>query len=137
MIANQLRQRGDNGVATVWTAAVAGGCLLMVGLVHDGGALLRARSTSFDLAGGAARAGAQQLDQPALAQGAVEVDPVAAGQAADDWLAARGVSGDVRVDGDDVTVTVHQTVPLQILRPAQISVSETATARAQPGGSTP
>jgi hypothetical protein len=108
--------------------------VLVVALVLDGGTVLRARSSSYDLAGGAARAGAQELDQQALADGAVSVDPDAARAAAVDWLAVRGVEGVVEVDGDTVTVTVRRVVRLQLLRPASVTVEETASAQAQRGG---
>lgn len=121
----------DSGVATVWTAVVAAACLLMVGLVLDGGAVLRARTAAFDVAGGAARAGAQQLDQAALAEGEVLLDEAGAVAAAQRWLAARDVDGDVTVTADTVTVTVHRDARLQIIRPARVSVSETAAARAR------
>lgn len=127
----------ERGIATIWTVSVAGACLLMVGLVLDGGTVLRARSSSFDLAGGAARVAAQELDQPALAQGEVVLDSDAARRAALDWLAARGASGVVVVDGDTVTVTVRREVPLQLLRIGAVTVRETASAQAQRGRPTP
>lgn len=126
-------RRTEAGVATIWTIGVAAGCLLMVGLVLDGGRVLRERSTAFDLAGGAARAAAQELDEQALAQGRVTLNPDAARATARAWLAAHDTSGDVAVEADTVTVTVRQTVRLQILRPAQVTVDETATAQAQRG----
>lgn len=131
------RTSEDRGIATIWTLVVAGACLLMVGLVLDGGTVLRARSSSYDLAGGAARAGAQELDQPSLAQGVVRLDPDAARTAVLDWLAARDVQGVVVVDGDVVTVTVHRDVRLQVLRPASVTIEETASAQAQRGRPTP
>jgi Flp pilus assembly protein TadG len=121
-------------MVTIWTAVVSIACLLMVGLVLDGGAVLRARSESFDLAGAAARAGAQQLDQVALTDGRVVIDEGAARQSAQAYLAAHDVAGDVVVTPLEVQVTVRDTVRLQLLRPASIAVSETATARAAEGG---
>ena len=49
-------RRNDAGVVTVWASVVAAGCILMVGLVHDGGTVLRRRAEAFDLAAAAARA---------------------------------------------------------------------------------
>jgi hypothetical protein len=126
----------ERGIATIWTIAVAGACLLMTGLVLDGGTVLRARSSAFDLAGGAARAAAQQLDQPALAQGLVIIDAEAARTAALDWLAARDATGSVVVTSDTVTVTIHREVRLQMLRPWTVTVDETASAQAQRGRQT-
>jgi len=126
--------REDQGIATIWTAVVAGACLLMVGLVLDGGTILRARSSSYDLAGGAARVATQQLDQDALALGDVIVDPDAGRSAALAWLADRDATGVVAVDGDTVTVAVRRQVDLQILQPVSVEVEETATAQARRGG---
>lgn len=121
-------------MVTIWTAVVGLACLLMVGLVLDGGAVLRARSESFDVAGAAARAGAQELDQVALTDGRVVIDEGAARQRAQEYLAAHDVAGDVVVTPLEVQVTVRDTVHLQMLRPASIAVTEIATARAAEGG---
>ncbi|MGH9211732.1 MAG: pilus assembly protein TadG-related protein [Acidimicrobiales bacterium] len=127
----------DRGIATIWTLSIVGACMLMVGLVLDGGTVLRARSSSFDLAGGAARAGAQELDQQALTEGRVILDPEAARTTALAWLAARDVTGVVVVDEDVVTVTVRSSVHLQILQVATVTVEETASAQAQRGRPAP
>lgn len=123
----------DSGIATIWALSVAVACLLMAGLVLDGGTILRARSSAYDLAGGAARAGAQELDQQSLAEGRINVDSDAARRTVLAWLALRDTSGSVVVDGDTVTVTIRDEVPLQILRPASVTVTETASAQAQQG----
>jgi hypothetical protein len=129
--------RSDRGIATIWTVTVATACLLVVGLVLDGGTVLRARSSTYDLAGGAARAGAQELDQEALAAGVVRIDPDAARATALGWLARRGADGFVEVQGDTVTVTVRLMVRLQLLRPARVTIEETASAKAQRGRPAP
>ena len=72
----------------------------MVGLVLDGGVMLRARSDAFSIAASAARVGAQQLDTDAAVEGQAVLDPVAAEAAALDYLAANGVTGSVTVEGD-------------------------------------
>jgi hypothetical protein len=106
----------------------------MVGLVLDGGTILRARSSTYDLASGAARAGAQALDQQALAKGRVEINPEDAREAATAWLAVRDAEGEVFVEGDEVTVDVHRQVDLQLLSIASVDIEETATAQARRGG---
>lgn len=127
-------RRDDRGIATIWTAVVALACLAMVGLVMDGGAILRARSSGYDLAGGAARMATQELDQTALSQGDVVVDVDAATDSALAWLAERDASGSVVVEGDTVTVTVVRQVDMQFLPGGSVEVSETASAQAQRGG---
>jgi hypothetical protein len=49
------------------------------------------------------------------------------------YLAAHGVTGEVVVTALEVQVTVHDTVDLQLLQPATVTVTETATARAVQG----
>lgn len=127
-------RRADAGIATIWTAVVAVACLSMAGLVMDGGRILRARSSSYDLAGGAARVATQELDEVALNRGDVVVDVDAATGSALAWLAERDAGGSVVVEGDTVTVTVVQQVDMKFLPLASVEVSETATAQARRGG---
>ena len=110
------RGRGDRGSATVWMIGVTVSAFLLVGLVLDGGTMLRARSDAFALAGAAARVGAQQLDPDAAVEGLTVLEPVAAERAVQDYLAASGVTGTARVVDDTVTVTVTTEAPLQMLR---------------------
>jgi hypothetical protein len=120
-------------MVTVWTVVLVVGCVAMVGLVLDGGTLLRARSSTYDLAAEAARDGAQQLAAPALVDGHVEIDPDTARAAVVQFLAARDATGRVTVDGDRLTVVVTRRVQLQILRPATVTVVESATVQAHRG----
>jgi len=117
----------------VWASVVVAGCILMVGLVHDGGTVLRRRAEAFDLAGAAARAGAQELDDAALTEGDVVIDDTAARRAVATYLATHDSTGLAAVTDLDVTVTVTDTVGLRFLGPVQVTVSETATARAARG----
>lgn len=110
------RGRGDRGSATVWMIGVTVSAFLLVGLVLDGGTMLRARSDAFAVAGAAARVGAQQLDPDAAVEGATVLDPIAAERAVLEYLAASGVTGTARVVDDTVTVTVTTEAQLQMLR---------------------
>ena len=105
----------DRGSATVWMIGVTFATFLMVGLVIDGGVMLRARSDAFGIAASAARVGAQQLDSDAAVEGEAVLDPVAAEAAALDYLAAQGVTGSVQVEGDVVRVSVTTTADLRLL----------------------
>ena len=107
--------RDDRGAATVWMIGVTVSAFLMVGLVLDGGVMLRARSDAFGIAASAARVGAQQLDPDAAVEGQTTIDPAAAERAALDYLAAEGVRGTVTVSGGVVTVTVTTSARLQML----------------------
>lgn len=131
-----MKPTSQRGSITVWTAVLIPACMLLVGLVVDGGAVLRERSKNFDLAGGAARAAAQELDPVSAAAGAPRIDPLAARAAAERYLAGSGVSASVEVRGSRVTVTVRSRVHLQFLRPATVATDQSATAVAvAPGGS--
>ena len=127
------RASRDGGMVTVWSVVLVMACMAMVGLVLDGGVILRARSSAFDIAAESARAGAQELDQAALADGRVVVDESAARARIAAYLAAHDVTGDVSVTADTVTVTVYEKVGLQVLQPATVDVRQTATVRAHKG----
>lgn len=105
----------DRGSVTIWAIGETVACMLLLGLVLDGGTMLRARSDAFSLASAAARAGAQQLDPDAAVEGAPVLAPAAAEQAALDYLTARGATGTVTVTAETITVTVTSTADLQLL----------------------
>ena len=131
-------EHSERGIATVWSVVVVGACFLMIGLVLDGGVILRARNEAFSLAGAAARVGAQELESDAAAQGGVVLDPERARAASLDYLTQRGAVGDVTVAAAEVTVTVTLTAELQMLRVASggsVEVSATATVAAIKGAS--
>jgi hypothetical protein len=101
--------------------------------VLDGGAMLRARSDAFAVAGAAARVGAQQLDPDAAVEGLTVLDPIAAERAVMDYLSDLGVAGRASVAGDTVTVTVSSAAELQMLRLVggdTVSFDATATVEA-------
>lgn len=131
-----MTSRRDHGFVTVWTVALAFACVSLMGLVHDAGRALRARSDAFGTAAAAARVGAQEIDRVAAVTGTTRLDPDLAHQSAAAYLAARGVSGDVSVAEMDVTVTVTHVTDLQIL-PGSVTVDATATAHAAQGPTPP
>ncbi len=108
--AYRLRRRSedrDRGTITVFTALAALALLLMVGLVVDGAARMRAAGRADRLAAEAARAAAEAADTrgPALS-----LDRRGAVLAARGYLTAAGVDGTVAVTGPRtvaVTVTVR------------------------------
>lgn len=108
--------------------------LAMAGLVIDGGAAIAARERAADLAEQAARAGADALI-PASLRGpsptGLQVDPEAARTAADRVLSLGGATGELTINGLDVTVTAH--VPRRAVILAAVGVNDltgTATATA-------
>lgn len=111
----RARMGDDRGSVTVWAIGATVACMLLLGLVLDGGTMLRARSDAFSLASAAARAGAQQLDPNAAVEGSSVLDPAAAERAALEYLAARGATGIVTVTAEAITVTVTSSADLQLL----------------------
>jgi len=109
-------RRDERGSVTVWMIGVTVSAFSLVALLLDGGAMLRARSDAFALAGSAARVGAQQLDPDAAVEGLTVLDPIAAERAVQDHLSGAGVIGTAVVSGDTVTVTVTSEAALQMLR---------------------
>lgn len=105
----------DRGSATLWMVGIVMATFVLIGLVVDGGTMLRVRSDAFAAAGSAARAGAQELDDDAAVEGQVVLDPTAARHAAMAHLVHLGFRGSVTVTGDTVTVTAHGTATLQLL----------------------
>jgi hypothetical protein len=129
-----VRLRDERGLVSTFVVVVTMACLLAAGLVLDGGRLVAGRLQAADVAGNAARAGAQQL--VGLRAGAVSVDPGPATAAARGVLSAAGADGSVTVEGRSVTVTAHirqSMVLLRIVGIDQRTVSASATARAEEG----
>lgn len=120
---NRLQTRlvhGDAqaGSVTVFVAISALGLLVLVGLVADGGAKLRATQRADATAAEAARAGGQALDlASAVAGDADRVDRSVAISAAQDYLDAAGVAGSVSVSDDRtrLLVTAQATAPTAFL----------------------
>jgi hypothetical protein len=114
------------------TAGAVGGIVLLSMLVFGGSAVLRARSDAFGHAASAARAGAQVLEDDALARGDIVIDVDGAESAANRYLAAAGAEGTVTVSGADVTVTVADAVAMPMFGNV-IAVDATATVSAMRG----
>jgi regulator of protease activity HflC (stomatin/prohibitin superfamily) len=130
----RLRTDPERGSVTVFFAISVFGLLLLIGLVADGGAKLRATQRAAATAGEAARAGGQALDTAAAAAGTTgHVDPAAATRAAEDCLKVAGATGTVTVSADRtrLTVTVTSSTPTAFLSLIGIqTLSVTAHAQA-------
>jgi Flp pilus assembly protein TadG len=118
---------------TLYGLVLAIAMIALVALVVDGGAKLRAARQATGIAEEAARAGAGQADLPtAYSQGVYRIDRLAAIGAAQDYLAATGHRGSVRVTGAttvEVTVRIEQpTLMLSLAGITSISVQGTAQA---------
>lgn len=100
--------RGDDGAVTAFFAVIVLALLLVIGLVADGGAKVRASQRAHQLAAEAARAGGQVIDLDTVAAGdRVRVSPDQARQAATRFLAASGAQGSAIVSDDGTRLTVQ------------------------------
>lgn len=126
-----MRRTDDRGQTTAFVAILAAAFILCLGLVTDGGGLMRARNEAATLAQEAARAGVQQLDWSSYREGTSEValDASAASAAAQSFLSAAGATGTVAVSGDTVTVTCSVDYSFTLLPMGSTTVDATATAR--------
>lgn len=126
-----MSPRGERGSVAPFVAVVALALLMVAGMAYDGGQVIAAQARARDLAGNAARAGAQEVDLDALratGEPALLTDRAAA--TARSYLAESGVDGDVAVSGATVTVTVRFAQPMRILPlpDRTIVASDSATA---------
>lgn len=114
----------EAGSVTVFVAISMLGLLLLLGLVADGGAKLRATQRADATAAEAARAGGQALDIPnAISGSGIRVDRSIAVAAAITYLRQAGHNGTVRVSDDRtrLLVTVTDTAPTAFLNLIGIS----------------
>ena len=107
--------RSEEGTIAAFVAVLAVALLAVAGLAYDGGQIIRATADARDLAGAAARAGAQQLATDQVHAGRAWLDPTAAEQVATQYLATVGAGGSVTVTDTDVRVTVTVTQPMRLL----------------------
>jgi Flp pilus assembly protein TadG len=110
--------RRDDGSFTLFAAVIVPALLLLIGLGVDGGNGFQQAQRADSYAAEAARAGAQAINQADLLAGRpLSVDPQAATDAANAYLAKAGVAGTVQVDPVKRVITVDVTVnyPTQIL----------------------
>jgi hypothetical protein len=116
---------------SAFVAVVAVGLVMVAGIAYDGGQIVAAQATARDLAGSAARAGAQEVDLDRLrSTGDATLDPDRAAAAAQAYLAQAGFTGTMRVSGPSITVTVSVRQPMRILPVPDRTVTATDTATA-------
>src|SRR6056297_2237547 len=105
----------EDGTISAFVAVLAVALIAVAGLAYDGGQIIRATADARDLAGAAARAGTQQLAIDQVHAGRAWLDPAAAHDAANAYLASVGTGGAVTVTDTDVRVTVTVTQPMRLL----------------------
>ncbi|SHN42705.1 hypothetical protein [Cryptosporangium aurantiacum] len=105
---------GDRGRVSVFLAIALTGVLILIGMVADGGARLRAMQRADNIAAEAARAAGQGIDGgTAIPGGEKRLDPELAVQAAQTYLAEAGVPGTATVNEERTQVVVE----VQVTRP--------------------
>ena len=126
------RRGSDDGSVTLFCCIASAGLLVLLGLVVDGGAKVRALERADRLAAEAGRAGGQAINVSAAITGTSPVvDATGAVRSAQNYLAQQGAAGTVQVvDGGralvvDVT-TSNPTVFLGIIGINSISVHGSA-----------
>lgn len=128
-------RRACRGQALLWVALIMPIFLALVGLALDGGIVFAARRQAQNVADGAARAGAQEIDIPRYrATGEIALDrPMARYVARQYAEGPGGLGATVDTAGTQVIVMVRRDVPLSFLRLVGLSsVSIGTTAVAQP-----
>ena len=128
----QVPPRNERGAAAAVVVLFTIALMAVSGLVIDGGYALGAQRRAMNTAEQAARAGADGLDEAALRNGDVRVEPSAGKAAAEQYLKSVGASGSVVVSGGQVTVTVTAEQDTTLLsavgvRSLHIRASATAT----------
>jgi len=128
------RRRDDSGAIAVTLAVTGMLVIVAAAALLGGGAVFAARAHGYDLAQSAARAGAQQIDTAIYrASGVLRLDPARAAQAAKQFLAAAGATGEVEVTAARITVTATSQQATPMLKPFGIAdVTVTSTASATP-----
>lgn len=129
--------QADRGSVSLFVLVVMAGIILIIGLVVDGSRAAAATGRADGYAQEAARAAAAEITlSSALRGGGPELDVPAAHAAAQRYLEAAGVSGEVVIDSPtQVTVTVTLSTPtafLSIIGKSTITVHGTGTATVTP-----
>ena len=128
------RPSTERGSVAPFIAVVGAALVFVAGLVYDGGRIVAAQATARDVASSAARAGAQEVDLTVLrADGAPELLPAEAAEAARAVLEAAGIEGQVTVEASTVTVTATVRQPMYILPLPDRAISATDSASATAG----
>lgn len=127
---NHYDAQQERGSATPFVLIVAVGLLIMVGLVVDGGGQINAKDQANSVAQSAARAAAVNISD--ATGGTPVIDSARAQAAAQNYIAAAGKTGNVSVNGNNVTVTVtgtYQTIFLSLVGINTLTGSATSTAQ--------
>ena len=97
------RARDERGSISIWMVTASFVMMVLVGLAVDLGGQVHAKQRAHNIAAEAARTGGEQVEAaPAIEGRYVSVDTAAARAAAEEYLAASGVTGTVTVTGGEL-----------------------------------
>lgn len=102
----RLLDREDGNVA-LWVIVVSAALLTAGGMVYDVADKANEARRATMTANEAGRAAAQEISAEVIGGTTYEIDAVAAGDAAQEYLDAAGVDGNVAVDGTRVIITTR------------------------------
>ena len=102
----RLLDREDGNVA-LWVIVVSAALLTAGGMVYDVADKANEARRATMTANEAGRAAAQEISAEVIGGTSYEIDAVAAGDAAQEYLDAAGVDGNVAVDGTRVVITTR------------------------------
>ncbi len=121
------RTDDPRGSISALVVSLAAALVLVAGVVHDTGRLVQAHSRLADVAGNAARAGAQSVT--GIRNGDPRIDQMGARVRATEMLRTEKVGGTVTVVRGQVRVTVHETVRLTALALLGVASREISVTR--------
>lgn len=113
-ILKQLRDDERGSVSVIFLACVVV-LVVVVGLVVDSSGKYQSSQSAQMTASSAARAGTNALAGQAVVDGTLALNSSAAQAAAQNYLTAAGVTGNVTVVGDTITVSVEDTYTTRFL----------------------
>lgn len=113
-ILEQLRNDERGSVSIIFLACVVV-LVVVVGLVVDSSGKYQSSQSAQMTASSAARAGTNALAGQAVVDGTLALNSSAAQAAAQNYLTAAGVTGNVTVVGDTITVSVEDTYTTRFL----------------------
>jgi Flp pilus assembly protein TadG len=104
---------GDEGSITALVVVLVMTFVACAGLAVDGGRLIAAKIELGDHAENAARAGAQEVTS--LRSGSLEINESQAEYAAEEYLVAHGVDGNIHIQNNRVIVNVSREISMTLL----------------------
>lgn len=117
----------DEGIVTAFVVGIVLALIVSVGLAFDSGRLVATRVEIADHAENAARLAAQEV--VGIRSGHPMIDPARGRRVASAYLAEHGLAGTVTIGPRSVTVEVHRTQDMLILKLAGVGSKTISASR--------